>query len=542
MDDRERAGGQAPLPFGKYLLDAELAQGGMSRVYDARLRGPGGFEKRLVVKQILPQLAQDPSFVQLFVQEANTLVQMSHPNVVPVYELGVLDGVYFLAMERVHGATVAELLRDGALAQGLAAQLGAQICEALRYAHDRFGLVHRDVTPRNVMVDRDGHVRLLDFGIAAPSAQTGHGELFGSPGYMSPEQAARQPLGPASDMFAVGAVLYEALSARRASEREPNAPALAASDAIDGQLSALVAQLLATEPSARPSAEACALALRTWLARNHPEGVQRELGARVERASERKPQPAPASDSVPPSGSERAAGVTRSIATSKTLVELLAETPETPETTEALPGRASALSAAAAVAGAGARPGAPARGHRRAIVLGALAALAALAGAAALQRELMEPVHARASSAATRDRTGGATTPHEREPGVVRGADRASGALSVAGSVAGAAAIAPAAVPTTVSTSTTARGALSEPIASASLSVNAMPWASVRLDGRALGTTPQRALPVRAGSHVLQLDCPPLGRNARIPLKLGAGDHQRVVVDMQTEPPTISVR
>src|SRR6185436_10683264 len=112
--------GSAPVSFGKYLLDAELAQGGMARVFEARLRGPGGFEKKLVVKQILPQLAQDPSFVELFVQEANTLVQMSHPNVVPIYELGVVDGVYFLAMERVHGATVAELLRDGPLPQALA--------------------------------------------------------------------------------------------------------------------------------------------------------------------------------------------------------------------------------------------------------------------------------------------------------------------------------------------------------------------------------------------------------------------------------------
>src|SRR5215468_10044736 len=96
-----------PIQFGKYWLDAELASGGMSRVLRARLRGPGGFEKKLVVKQILPRLAQDPSFIELFVREANTLVQMSHPNIVPVYELGVVDGVYFLAMELVDGATVA---------------------------------------------------------------------------------------------------------------------------------------------------------------------------------------------------------------------------------------------------------------------------------------------------------------------------------------------------------------------------------------------------------------------------------------------------
>src|SRR5262245_53137130 len=117
--------------FGKYLLDQELARGGMSRVFRARLRGPGGFEKRLVVKQVLPELARDPGFIELFVKEANTLVQMSHPNLVPVYELGVIDGVYFLAMEWVEGATISELLEAGPLAPALVAQLGLHISEAL---------------------------------------------------------------------------------------------------------------------------------------------------------------------------------------------------------------------------------------------------------------------------------------------------------------------------------------------------------------------------------------------------------------------------
>jgi eukaryotic-like serine/threonine-protein kinase len=523
---------QAPLPFGKYLLDAELAQGGMSRVFDARLRGPGGFEKRLVVKQILPQLAQDPSFVELFVQEANTLVQMSHPNVVPVYELGVLDGVYFLAMERVHGATVAELLRDGALPQAHAALLGAQICEALRYAHERFGIVHRDVTPRNVMVDGDGHVRLLDFGIAAPSAQTGHGELFGSPGYMSPEQAARRPLTAASDMFAVGAVLYEALSARRASERGEHAPALAQSDAIDPELSALIARLLDCEPSTRPSAADSALALRTWLARNHPEGVQRQLGARAEQAVERRAQaPARASDSLPPSAASGTPRVTRSIAASKTLVELLAES------TEALPGRASALSSNGAVSNDAVSNGALSNRTRPLLALGGAAALAALIGAAVLRNEPAPPVHAKTRGA-------GAAPAVTK---VARDGAHAAALGSVQRATSGLAAD-PAGSPqqntstTAAAVATAARGAPEAPVAGAELSVNAMPWATVRLDGRALGSTPQRALPVRAGSHVLELDCPPLGRSARIPLKLAPGDHPRLVVDMQTDPPTVSVR
>src|SRR4051794_1825348 len=113
MGDSPQSLDAAPTPFGKYLLDREIARGGMSRVYRARLRGPGGFEKTLVVKQILPELARDPSFIELFVKEANTLVQMSHPSLVPVYELGVVDGVYFLAMEWIEGATILEILREG---------------------------------------------------------------------------------------------------------------------------------------------------------------------------------------------------------------------------------------------------------------------------------------------------------------------------------------------------------------------------------------------------------------------------------------------
>src|SRR5690606_2719181 len=109
--------------FGRYLLDEEIARGGMSRVFAARLRGVGGFEKRLVVKQIRPELARDPRFVSMLVDEANTLVQMSHPHIAPVFELGVVDGVYFLAMEYVDGATLAQVLESGPLAPGLAAHL-----------------------------------------------------------------------------------------------------------------------------------------------------------------------------------------------------------------------------------------------------------------------------------------------------------------------------------------------------------------------------------------------------------------------------------
>src|SRR5450432_3302219 len=151
-----------PQIFGKYVLEREIAAGGMARVYLATLRGAVGFEKRLVVKQIRTELASDEAFVTRFVEEAKTAVELSHPNIVPVYELGVEQGVYFIAMELAHGVTLSELLHEGGpLSPEEGAYLGVETCRALDYAHRRAGVVHRDVTPRNVIIDEEGAVRLI---------------------------------------------------------------------------------------------------------------------------------------------------------------------------------------------------------------------------------------------------------------------------------------------------------------------------------------------------------------------------------------------
>ena len=195
---------ELPSTFGKYYLTEKLATGGMAEIYLAKLIGPGGFEKQLVIKQIHPKLSGQRHFVDLFVAEAKILVTLAHGNIVPVYELGVERGTYFLAMEWVEGASAAELLRACA-PQGLSAEegayIGVEVCRALDYAHRRMNLVHRDVTPRNVMVDEEGQVKVIDFGIAAPvaTAPSGHG-VFGSPGHMPPEQMDAKELTPAADV------------------------------------------------------------------------------------------------------------------------------------------------------------------------------------------------------------------------------------------------------------------------------------------------------------------------------------------------------
>src|ERR1700677_3785995 len=204
-----------PQVFGKYVLERELARGGMARVVLATLRGAGGFEKKLVVKQIRDELACDDDFVRRFVEEAKTTVALAHPNIVPVYELGVELGTYFLAMEFVEGASLAELLRaaakDGApMSPEEGAYVGVEVCRALDYAHRRMNVVHRDVTPRNVMVDEEGQVKVIDFGISTPVLTTSSGAgVFDSPGHMPPEQAEGTQLTPAADVFAVAVLLME---------------------------------------------------------------------------------------------------------------------------------------------------------------------------------------------------------------------------------------------------------------------------------------------------------------------------------------------
>jgi serine/threonine protein kinase len=300
-----------PQVFGKYVLERELARGGMARVVLATLRGAGGFEKKLVVKQIRDELACDDDFVRRFVLEAKTTVNLAHPNIVPVYELGVELGTYFLAMEFVEGASLAELLRasspvtlarpavDGSdfprdgLSPEEVAYVGVEVCRALDYAHRRMNVVHRDVTPRNVMVDEEGQVKVIDFGIAAPvaTAPSGHG-VFGSPGHMPPEQMDAKELTPAADVFAVAVLLMELWSGRapfRRRTREDIEAAMRAphprpSDANPRllPLDDVIARAMSLDPAARPQqADDLGRALRRFLAGIDLGDLARHLGDRV---------------------------------------------------------------------------------------------------------------------------------------------------------------------------------------------------------------------------------------------------------------------
>jgi len=295
-----------PQVFGKYVLERELARGGMARVVLATLRGAGGFEKKLVVKQIRDELACDDEFVRRFVEEAKTTVALAHPNIVPVYELGVELGTYFLAMEFVEGASLAEILRAGAtekraLTPEEGAYVGIEVCRALDYAHRRMNVVHRDVTPRNVMVDYEGQVKVIDFGISSPvaTAPTGEG-VFGSPGHMPPEQMEGKELTPAADVFAVAVLLMELWSGKAPFRKRTREEIEAAMRAVHPKPSDVDIRLLplddvmksamALDPKARPQqADDLSRALRKFLTGVDLHDVARKLGDRVKGVRENPP-------------------------------------------------------------------------------------------------------------------------------------------------------------------------------------------------------------------------------------------------------------
>lgn len=225
-----------PRPFGKYVLLQKLAAGGMAEVYLARQSGPAGFEKECVIKRILPSLSEDEQFVHMFLDEARIAARLSHPNIVQIYDLGKIgDHDYFLAMEHVHGVDLQHILEaerghDGRMPLPIALRLVTNVAEGLEHAHRAtgpdgrpLGIVHRDVSPANVIVSIDGVAKILDFGIAKAIARRGHtevGVIKGKIGYMSPEQVQGEPLDARSDIFSLGVILYELTVGRRPFEGE----------------------------------------------------------------------------------------------------------------------------------------------------------------------------------------------------------------------------------------------------------------------------------------------------------------------------------
>jgi TonB family protein len=216
--------------FGQYVLEEHIATGGMAQVYKARMLGLEGFQKTVAIKRILPHLTDNEEFVKMFVDEAKLAAQLSHPNIIHIYDLGKIEHSHFIAMEYIEGRDLRSILdecreRNARVPVPLALYVTTLLAGALDYAHKKrdfdnrdLGLVHRDVSPQNVLISSVGEIKLCDFGIAKAASKASHtraGALKGKLQYMSPEQAWGKDIDHRSDVFSLGLVLYEMLTASK---------------------------------------------------------------------------------------------------------------------------------------------------------------------------------------------------------------------------------------------------------------------------------------------------------------------------------------
>jgi eukaryotic-like serine/threonine-protein kinase len=230
-----------PRAFGRYQLFERIGVGGMAEIFLARASTELGASRLVVVKQMLPQLSDNDQFADLLIQEAKLAARLNHTNVVQVFDLGRHEGVLFIAMEYIEGFDLNELLRRCArtripLPIPFALMIVSEALRGLDYAHRRcndagesIGLVHRDVSPSNVLISFEGEVKLCDFGIARANdmAEALPEEVIkGKAGYMSPEQARGDPVDARSDIFSIGIILWELMAGRRLYKPQPGGPGL----------------------------------------------------------------------------------------------------------------------------------------------------------------------------------------------------------------------------------------------------------------------------------------------------------------------------
>ncbi|MCS6856451.1 MAG: protein kinase [Sandaracinaceae bacterium] len=296
-----------------------IARGGMAEVYAATFHGVGGFEKPVAVKVIHPRFSGDEHFVQLLVEEAKIAVLLDHVNIVQTYDLGCVDGTYFIAMELIEGGDLHRLGRaalggKGGIPVEIAAFIGGEVCKGLDYAHrkrdpktgEHLAIIHRDISPQNILVSYGGAVKITDFGIAKAAlraTQTEVGVIKGKFCYMSPEQAWGDPVDHRSDVFSVGVVLYELLAGRPlyqesdlhrliAQVRAADVPPLGrANPQVPSPLAEIVMRALNKEPSQRwQSAGEMAEALHEFLYRLAPRFSVSQVADWVQRLIPPQPQ------------------------------------------------------------------------------------------------------------------------------------------------------------------------------------------------------------------------------------------------------------
>ncbi|HSI04199.1 MAG: serine/threonine-protein kinase [Myxococcota bacterium] len=448
---------RASFKVGPYLCHTRLGVGGMAEVWLASRQGPASFEKQLVVKQLLPHLAAERAFSEMFLNEARLAARLNHPNIAQVFDLGEDPSGYFIVMEYVDGRSVRDVLRrmrDLArpLPQTVAAYIVGRACAALHHAHEQrdasgqlIGLVHRDVTPDNIIASFGGEVKVVDFGIAkATSMAPSHGTLIGKWPYMSPEQATGAPIDRRADVYSLAVVAYELLAGERP---------FTASDPV-----ALTHQITKTDPrplsELRPDIEpALADAIHAALRKDRDERTAdaRTFGAVMDHFAR------------------------ASHATADNLAALLAElfdrTPAPRQEDGSITADTSPLGMA--------------KPRRRAMTLLVAACVVALAitGGVLLRKPAPAPPPVAAEAQPEAVPTALARPPYDvivSEPTLEKSRHAVKGRTPR---------------PRTVAVDK----------APGSISVRVQPWADVLLDGKAVGTTPLQPISTSAGRHELTL-------------------------------------
>ncbi|MFN9813185.1 MAG: serine/threonine protein kinase [Deltaproteobacteria bacterium] len=358
--------------LGPYELVATLGDGGMGSVCIARRSGPGGFARRVAIKRIHAHLAAEKDVVAMFLDEARLAASVSHRNVAQIYELGVADDTYYLVMEFVEGTHLGVLRRAlGQVSLGLAAYVVAEAAHGLHAAHEvrgaggqRLGLVHRDVSPSNILLGFDGSVKVTDFDIAKAEgrlARTDTGQVRGKASYMAPEQALGEDVDRRADVFALGVVLFELCSGRKPfgsgasaetmlrvlRDERPRLEEVAPS--VPAELADIVERCLSTERAQRyPTAALVAEAIDSFRNQNCPftagdlartldkalgsdQAIRRRQLEALERALEETPVAAPSLDATAAASSRQAApGASFSETPARPAVETGSTHPERP--------------------------------------------------------------------------------------------------------------------------------------------------------------------------------------------------------------------
>jgi serine/threonine-protein kinase len=533
------------MESGKYRIGSRIGGGGMAEVLEGELLGAEGFARPVAIKRMLPSLSESEAFGKMFVNEARIASLLHHANIAAVLDFDRDDdGTYYLVMELVRGVDLRELSKSGRLPVPVTTFIISEVLRGLAYAHElvhdgkHLGIVHRDVSPHNVLISWSGAVKVADFGIAKAVASTDasrDGSLKGKVSYMSPEQAYGQRLDGRSDLFAVGIMLHELLTGKRlfsdGTEAEilsrilnqPIPRPMEIVDDVPEDLDEIAMQLLRRNRDGRYLSASMALEDIVSCSTSSPRAsldlrtlLRQRFGGRI-----------------PPSADLSGATVAPALAEgSGDEAAPPAETDHTDGFATTAPAKPEALARAAAM------DGEPASKPHSLWMLGALLLGAGLAAVLIFSqgKNRSEPSAARPASLEAEG------PPATKRPGVVQVAERAAPARNAvaetasSGVVAGhgeantedKAAAAPADVEAAAQDVATASKLVADkPQGRGQISVEVKPWAEVWLGNRRIGITPQ-TIPAKAGKHRLRLRNPDLGKSERTRVEVRPGRKVRV--------------